>query len=96
MGGRAEVKDGTPLGMGLGWFLGRDDEGKYGEHSGGSPCINSLLRFYPGSKLVVVVLGHTNDYNPSQLLKYTAIRVVGYAVSAPTRNGSRGRIRSFP
>ena len=62
--------DGTPFGMGLGWFLGRDDEGRYVEHSGGGPGINCLLRFYPGSKLVVAVLGNTNDYNPSQLLKY--------------------------
>jgi len=65
-----KANDGTPFGMGLGWFLGRDDEGRYVEHSGGGPGINSLLRFYPGSNLVVAVLGNTNDYNPSQLLKY--------------------------
>ena len=62
--------DGVPFGMGLGWFLGRDDTGNYVEHSGGGPGINSLLRFYPRSGLVIAVLGNMSEYNPSQLLRY--------------------------
>jgi CubicO group peptidase (beta-lactamase class C family) len=62
--------DGTPLGIGLGWFLGRDEGGRYVEHSGGGFGINTLLQFYPGRKLVVAVLGNTNEYHAGQLLKY--------------------------
>jgi len=54
------AKDGTPLGFGLSWILGEDDFGKFYNHSGGGPTIETIMRSYPDLDLGVVVMCSVN------------------------------------
>jgi len=54
--------DGSPLGMGLSWWIGEDDFGKYYFHRGGGVSIETAMRYYPDLDLGVVVMGSVNGY----------------------------------
>jgi len=54
--------DGSPLGMGLSWWIGKDDFGKYYYHHGGGPTIETAMRYYPDLDLGIVVMGSVNGY----------------------------------
>jgi CubicO group peptidase (beta-lactamase class C family) len=54
--------DGSPLGIGLSWWIGKDDFGKYYYHHGGGVTIETSMRYYPDLDLGVVVMGSANDY----------------------------------
>lgn len=52
--------DGTPLGLGLSWFIGEDELGKYLSHDGGGATIETTMRFYPELDLGLVVMCNIN------------------------------------
>ena len=54
--------DGSPLGMGLSWWIGQDDFGKFYFHRGGGVTIETAMRYYPDLDLGVVVMGSVNGY----------------------------------
>jgi CubicO group peptidase (beta-lactamase class C family) len=54
--------DGSPLGMGLSWWIGDDDSGKFYYHKGGGATIETSMRYYPDLDLGVVVMGSVNGY----------------------------------
>jgi CubicO group peptidase (beta-lactamase class C family) len=54
--------DGSPLGMGLSWWVGKDDSGKFYFHRGGGISIETSMRYYPDLDLGVVVMGSVNGY----------------------------------
>ena len=68
---------GEPLGIGLGWFIGRDELGTYVEHEGGGPGIDAILRIYPRRDLAVSVMANTNEINASRIADYTAAIAAG-------------------
>jgi CubicO group peptidase (beta-lactamase class C family) len=59
--------DGSPLGFGLSWFIGKDDLGQYYQHTGGGATIESTMRFYPDLDLGVVVMGSVNGYGSERI-----------------------------
>ena len=54
--------DGSPLGIGLSWWIGKDDFGKYYYHHGGGATIETSMRYYPDLDLGVAVMGSANGY----------------------------------
>jgi CubicO group peptidase (beta-lactamase class C family) len=52
--------DGSPLGFGLSWFIGKDDFGEFFQHTGGGATIETTMRSYPDLDLGVVVMGSVN------------------------------------
>lgn len=58
--------DGSPLGLGLSWFVGEDEFGEVIYHSGGGATIETTMRFYPDLDLGVVVM---SNFNGSQAEK---------------------------
>jgi len=56
--------DGSPLGMGLSWFIEEDDYGKFYYHGGGGAGLETTFRFYPELDLGVVVMANVGGYNP--------------------------------
>ena len=66
------ANDRSPLGLGLGWFLGRNGRQPIAEHSGGGPGIESLLRIYPRRDMAVAVLGSVSGYAPGSVIGYVA------------------------
>ncbi|RPI26696.1 MAG: class C beta-lactamase-related serine hydrolase [Chloroflexota bacterium] len=54
--------NGSPLGMGLSWWIGEDDFGTFYYHDGGGATIETHLRYYPDLDLGVVVMGSVNGY----------------------------------
>lgn len=68
--------DGSPLGMGLSWWIGEDDYGTYYYHGGGGHTIETTMRFYPDLGLGVVVMSSVNG---SQADKIAAVLVSAWA-----------------
>lgn len=56
------ANDGSPLDLGLSWFIREDKFGDVIEHTGGGATIESAMRFYPDLDLGVVVMGSVNGY----------------------------------
>ena len=52
--------DGSPLGFGLSWMVGKDEFGDFIYHSGGGPSIESTMHFYPDLDLGVLVMSSVN------------------------------------
>jgi CubicO group peptidase (beta-lactamase class C family) len=61
------ANDGSPLGLGLSWFIREDEFGDVYEHSGGGATIESTMRFYPDLDLGVVVMGSVNGYGAEKI-----------------------------
>jgi hypothetical protein len=59
--------DGSPLGLGLSWFVGKDDFGKVVYHGGGGHTIETMMAFYPDLDLGVVVMGDVNGYQADKI-----------------------------
>jgi CubicO group peptidase (beta-lactamase class C family) len=59
--------DGSPLGLGLSWFIGKDEFGDYLNHDGGGATIESSMFFYPDLDLGVVVMGSVNGYQTDKI-----------------------------
>jgi CubicO group peptidase (beta-lactamase class C family) len=59
--------EGSPLGFGLSWWIGKDDFGKFIYHDGGGPGIEDTMRFYPDLDLGVVVTGDVNGYQSAKI-----------------------------
>jgi CubicO group peptidase (beta-lactamase class C family) len=53
---------GSPLGIGLSWWIGEDDFGNFYYHKGGGVTIETTMRYYPELDLGVVVMGSVNGY----------------------------------
>jgi CubicO group peptidase (beta-lactamase class C family) len=69
--------DGSPLGVGLNWFIGKDGFGEYYQHTGGGATIESTMRFYPGLDLGVVVMGSVNGYGSERIANALASAWMG-------------------
>lgn len=61
------ANDGSPLGLGLSWWIAEDDVGDYYNHDGGGPTIEATMRFYPELDLGVVVMGSVNGYGAGRI-----------------------------
>jgi CubicO group peptidase (beta-lactamase class C family) len=59
--------DGSPLGFGLSWFIGKDGLGGFFQHTGGGKTIETTMRFYPDLDLGVVVMGSVNGYGAERI-----------------------------
>jgi CubicO group peptidase (beta-lactamase class C family) len=60
-------RDGSPLGIGLGWWIAKDDFGDYYYHDGGGAGLETTLRYYPDLDLGVVVMGNVNGYQSERI-----------------------------
>ncbi len=54
--------DGSPLGLGLSWWIDKDDFGTFYYHNGGAPGTEDKMRYYPGLDLGVVVMANVEGY----------------------------------
>jgi CubicO group peptidase (beta-lactamase class C family) len=63
------AKDGSPLGFGLSWWLGKDQFGDYYYHSGGGAAFENQMRFYPNLDLGVVVTANIVGYQRDKLVE---------------------------
>jgi CubicO group peptidase (beta-lactamase class C family) len=61
--------DGSPLGLGLGWWIGKDDFGDYFYHDGGGSGIENKMRYYPDLDLGVVVMGNIAGYQSGNIIE---------------------------
>ena len=59
--------DGSPLGMGLSWWTGKDDFGDYFYHDGGGAGFENTMRFYPDLDLGVVVTASVSGYQKDKV-----------------------------
>jgi CubicO group peptidase (beta-lactamase class C family) len=59
--------DGSPLGLGLSWWIGKDQLGDFYYHDGGGAGLETAMRFYPKLDLGVVVMGNVNGYQPDRI-----------------------------
>jgi CubicO group peptidase (beta-lactamase class C family) len=59
--------DGSPLGFGLSWWLGKDKLGDFYYHDGGGAGMEAAMRYYPKLDLGVVVMGNVNGYQPDKI-----------------------------
>jgi CubicO group peptidase (beta-lactamase class C family) len=59
--------DGSPLGMGLSWWIGKDDFGDYFYHDGGGAGFENTMRFYPDLDLGVVVTASVSGYQKDRI-----------------------------
>ncbi len=54
--------NGSPLGLGLSWWIDKDDFGTYYYHNGGAPGTEDKMRYYPDLDLGVVVMANVEGY----------------------------------
>ena len=59
--------DGSPLGLGLSWWVGKDDFGKYYFHDAGGIGFENTMRFYTDLDLGVVVMGSVTGYQKDKI-----------------------------
>lgn len=59
--------DGSPLGIGLSWWIGKDGSGDYYYHNGGGASIETTMRYYPDLDLGVVVMGDVNGSHANKI-----------------------------
>ena len=60
--------DGTPLGFGLSWLIGKDDFGDYFYHVGDGAGSEGTMRIYPGLDLGVVVMSNVRGYQRDRIV----------------------------
>jgi CubicO group peptidase (beta-lactamase class C family) len=60
--------DGTPLGFGLSWVVGKDDFGDYNFHVGNGAGSESTMRIYPDLGLGVVVMSNVTGYQRDRIV----------------------------
>lgn len=60
--------DGSPLGLGLSWWIGKDDAGTFYYHHGGAPGVENTMRFYPDLDLGVVVMANVAGYQSDKII----------------------------
>lgn len=60
--------DGSPLGFGLSWRLGKDEHGSYYEHVGYGAGSESVMRSYPDLELGVVVMSNVRGYQRDRII----------------------------
>ena len=61
--------DGSPLGFGLSWWLGRDDFGEYYFYDGGGAGFENMMRIYSDLDLGVVVMGSVSGYQKDKIVE---------------------------
>lgn len=61
--------DGSPLGFGLSWWIGKDDFGDYFFHVGDGAGSEGTLRIYPDLNLGVVVMSNVKGYQRDRLVE---------------------------
>lgn len=61
---------GDRLGFGLSWMLGKDELGKFYEHSGGGHTIETVMIVYPDLDLGVVVMSNFNGSGAEKVARY--------------------------
>jgi CubicO group peptidase (beta-lactamase class C family) len=59
--------DGSPLGLGLSWWIDKDDFGTYYYHNGGGVGIDTKMRYYPDLDVGVVVMGSVEGYQSANI-----------------------------
>jgi len=60
--------DGTPLGFGLSWVIGKDDFGDYYFHVGDGAGSEGTMRIYPDLGLGVVVMSNVRGYQRDRIV----------------------------
>lgn len=61
--------DGSPLGYGLSWWIGKDDFGDFYYHVGNGAGSESTMRLYPDLNLGVVVMSNAKGYQRDRLVE---------------------------
>ncbi|HJS20742.1 MAG TPA: serine hydrolase [Anaerolineales bacterium] len=61
--------DGSPLGFGLSWWIGKDGFGDFYYHVGNGAGSESTMRIYPNLDLGVVVMSNSKGYQRDQIVK---------------------------
>jgi CubicO group peptidase (beta-lactamase class C family) len=61
--------DGSPLGFGLSWWIGKDDFGDYYYHVGDGAGSEGTMRIYPDLDLGVVVMSNTRGYQRDRIVE---------------------------
>ncbi len=59
--------DGSPLGLGLSWWIDKDGYGTYYYHNGGAPGTEDKMRYYPSLDLGVVVMANLEGYQSATI-----------------------------
>ena len=62
-------RDGSPLGYGLSWWIGKDDFGDHVHHTGSGAGSESTMRLYPDLNLGVVVMSNVTGYQRDRLVE---------------------------
>lgn len=65
--------DGSPLGFGLSWEIGKNNFVNFISHGGGGATIEDMMRFYPDRHLGVVVMSSFNGSQASKNADYLVI-----------------------
>ena len=60
--------DGSPLGFGLSWLIGKDEFGSYYYHVGDGAGSEATMRFYPDLNLGVVVMANVRGYQRDKIV----------------------------
>jgi len=61
--------DGSPLGFGLSWWIGKDDFGDFYYHVGDGAGSEGTLRIYPNLNLGVVVMSNARGYQRDRIVE---------------------------
>jgi CubicO group peptidase (beta-lactamase class C family) len=61
--------DGSPLGFGLSWWIGKDDFGDFYYHVGDGAGSEGTMRIYPDLDLGVVVMSNTRGYQRDRIVE---------------------------
>lgn len=61
--------DGSPLGFGLSWWIGKDDFGDFYYHVGAGAGSEGTMRIYPNLDLGVVVMSNTKGYQRDMIVE---------------------------
>lgn len=61
--------DGSPVGFGLSWWIGKDDFGDFYYHVGNGAGSESTLRIYPDLGLGVVVMSNVRGYQRDRIVE---------------------------
>jgi CubicO group peptidase (beta-lactamase class C family) len=61
--------DGSPLGFGLSWLIGKGDFGDYYHHVGNGAASEATMRFYPDLDLGVVVMANVRGYPRDRIVE---------------------------
>jgi len=85
--------DGSPLGFGLSWLIGKDEFGDYYYHVGDGAGSEATMRFYPDLDLGVVVMANVRGY-PTETRSSLVWSTPGYIRNdLSLRTSSQNRVR---